>query len=539
MRRWNGWGDDGIVVTLDARALEFLRERIGAAQPFRDATLAEACSHIGASRLPPHRLVDTAPETRLRCALGQSLPDWLRLRYGRIDTAPDGVAYPESGEQVRELLAYARSSAAAVIPYGGGTSVAGQLTVPGGKQAVLSLNLSRLSQFIELDSKARLARFGAGIAGPDLEAQLRAQGYTLGHFPQSFEYSTLGGWIATRSSGQQSLRYGRIEQLFAGGKMETPSGTLQLPTFPASAAGTDMREMVLGSEGRLGIITEACVRVTPLPEREAFHAIFFPDWARGEDAVRAIAQARLSLSLLRLSNATETLTTLTLAGHARMVGLLQRYLSLRGCREQQCLLLLGASGRRAEVAAALAQAFAIARGRQGVHIGRMLGKKWKQNRFRGVYLRNTLWQHGYAVDTAETAVDWPRVGGMMEAIEQAATAALAAQGERLHTYTHLSHLYAQGASVYSTFVWRLAGDYQTDFARWRALKAAVCVAIVANGGTISHQHGVGTDHAPYLAAEKGELGIGAMRALLRHFDPQGMMNPGKLLPPQCREPAAK
>lgn len=532
MRRWNGWGDDGIEIALGAQALAFLRQRVGEARPFADATLAEACRNIPPGRLPPHRLIDAAPQTRLRCALGQSLPDWLKLRYGHVDTVPDGVAFPESGEQVREMLEFARRCAAAVIAYGGGTSVAGQLTAPAGDQPVLIINLSRLTQFIELDRKAQLARFGAGIAGPDLEAQLRAQGYTLGHFPQSFEYSTLGGWIATRSSGQQSLRYGRIEQLFAGGKIETPGGTLLIPTFPASAAGTDLREMVLGSEGRLGILTEASVRVTPLPEREAFHAAFFPDWECAENAVRDVAQARLPLSLLRLSNATETRTTLTLAGHATLVGLLQRYLSLRGCKDDKCLLLLGASGRRANVAAALGQALALARRARGVHVGRVLGEKWKQNRFRSVYLRNALWQNGYAVDTAETAVDWPRVGAMMRAVERAATAALAAQGERLHAYTHLSHMYAQGASVYSTFVWRLAGDYDADLARWRALKAAVCEAVVANRGSISHQHGVGIDHAPYLGAEKGALGIGAMRALFRHFDPQGMMNPGKLLPPE-------
>jgi len=532
MRRWNGWGDDSIKPALDADALAFLQQRVGPSRPFQDATLAEACRDIAPSRLPAHRLIDTAPETRLRCALGQSLPDWLQLRYGRIDVVPDGVAFPENGGEVRELLDYARNCTAAVIAYGGGTSVAGQLTALAGEQPVISVNMSRLTQFIELDREAQLARFGAGVAGPDVEAQLRAQGYTLGHFPQSFEYSTLGGWIATRSSGQQSLRYGRIEQLFAGGRIESPSGTLVIPTFPASAAGIDLREMVLGSEGRLGILTEACVRVTPLPEREAFHALFFPDWELAENTVRAIAQARLPLSMLRLSNAAETLTTLTLAGHRTLVGLLQRYLTWRGCADGKCLLLMGAAGPRASVAAALKQALAIARSGQGIHIGRALGEKWKQNRFRSVYLRNALWQNGYAVDTAETAVDWSRVGTMMRSIEQAATGALASGGERLHTYTHLSHLYAQGASVYSTFVWRLAGDYDADLARWRVLKAAVCDAVVANRGSISHQHGVGTDHAPYLAAEKGELGVGAMRALFRHFDPQGMMNPGKLLPPE-------
>jgi alkyldihydroxyacetonephosphate synthase len=531
MRRWNGWGDDAIEFALNEDALAFLSERIGVSVAPSDVTLTQACGNMPVSRLPPHQLVTTDAETRLRNGLGQSLPDWLKLRYGKIGTLPDGVAFPESSEQVRALLDYAQQCAAAVIPYGGGTSVVGHLTAQAGEQPVLTINLSRLSRLINLDREAQLATFGAGIAGPDLEAQLRAQGYTLGHFPQSFEYSTLGGWVVTRSSGQQSLRYGRIEQLFAGGRLETPSGTLNIPSFPASAAGTDLREMVMGSEGRIGILTEVTVRVTPLPQREAFHAVFFRNWNDAEQAARAIAQAKFPLSMLRLSNPTETLTTLTLAGHKKLIGLLQTYLSWRGCRAEKCLMLIGASGSSDGVQQALSGALRIARGRHGVHVGQAIGKKWKQNRFRNVYLRNTAWQHGYAIDTVETAVDWPRVGNMMAAVEQAATAALAALGERLHTYTHLSHIYAQGASVYTTFVYRLAGDFEQDMQRWAALKRAVCEAIVANGGTISHQHGVGTDHAPYLLAEKSALGIGAMRQLFHHFDPTEMMNPGKLLPP--------
>ena len=530
MKRWNGWGDESVEFALNEAALGFLRARVGEGMRPRDATYDAACAALPPSRLPAHALVDTAPATRLACALGQSLPDWLRLRHGRVDTAPDGVAFPESAQQVRELLAYAAAADADVIPFGGGTSVAGHVGVAAGERKVLTINLTRLRAMTHLDREAQLATFGAGVLGPDLEAQLRAHGYTLGHFPQSFEYSTLGGWIAARSSGQQSLRYGRIEQLFAGARVETPAGTLALPTFPASAAGTDLREMVLGSEGRLGIITEATVRVSRLPAHEAFHAVFFPDWGSACAAVRTIAQARLPLSLLRLSNPLETLTMLALAGHPRLVGLLEGYLRVRGCGEGKCMLMVGASGAKPAVRAAIRGALALAREHAGVHVGRFMGEKWKQNRYRNVYLRNAAWEHGYAIDTVETAVDWPRVSVMMAALESAATAALATHGERVHTYTHLSHLYAQGASVYTTFVYRLAGDYDADLARWRTLKQAVSQAIVANGGTISHQHGVGTDHAPYLEAEKGALGIGAMRALFRHFDPDGRMNPGKLLP---------
>jgi alkyldihydroxyacetonephosphate synthase len=531
MRRWNGWGDDAIEFALDPAALAFLGQLIGPGTPITDATQADAWAGIGPGRLPPHPLVQTAPELRAASALGQSLPDWLKLRYGRIGTVPDGVAYPEDGQQVRELLDYAVTCDAIVIAYGGGTSVAGHLTVPDGLRPVLSINLTRMRAMRNLDREAQLATFGAGVFGPDLEAQLRAHGYTLGHFPQSFEYSTLGGWIVTRSSGQQSLRYGRIEQMFAGGRVETPAGTLDIATFPASAAGTDLREMVLGSEGRLGILTEATVRVSRLPEYEAFHAVFFPNWDAACGALREIAQARLPLSMLRLSNATETVTMLALAGHARLIGWLETMLRLRGCGEGKCMLMIGVSGTRTGTRAALKAALALARAGKGVHIGRKMGDKWKSNRFRNVYLRNAAWSHGYAIDTVETAVDWNGVTPMAAAVEQAARDAFAQHGERVHAYTHLSHVYAQGASVYSTFVYRLSGDYEQDLARWRSLKAGVSQAIVANGGTISHQHGVGSDHAPYLEAEKGALGMSAMRAMFSHFDPDQRMNPGKLVTP--------
>jgi alkyldihydroxyacetonephosphate synthase len=554
MRRWNGWGDETIDFPLHDDALAFLAQRVGQGSRVPDASFAEACAGLPPSRLPPHRpsgaraadarpaagtgpaagLIDTRPETRLRNALGQGLPDWLKLRFGRVDAAPDGVAYPESPDDVRALLDYAGEHGVALIPHGGGTSVAGHLTAPSAAGPVLAVNMTRMNRLHYLDKEAQLATFGAGVLGPDLEAQLRAHGYMLGHFPQSFEYSTLGGWVVTRSSGQQSLRYGRIEQMFAGGVVETPQGRLELPTFPASAAGTDLREIVLGSEGRMGILTEATMRVTPVPEHEAFHAVFFPDWVRAEAAVRALAQGRLGLSMLRLSNPLETVTMLALAGHKRLLGVLETWLRWRGCGEGKCMLMIGVSGPRAQAGAALRSSLALCRAHGGVHVGHRMGDKWKQGRFRNVYLRNAAWQHGYVIDTVETAVDWPRVGMMMRAVEGAAVAALGELGEKVHAYTHLSHLYPQGASVYTTFVYRLAGDFEHNMARWRALKHAVSTAIVNHGGTISHQHGVGSDHAPYLAAEKGAAGVAAMQALFRHFDPQGIMNPGKLVPSEAR-----
>jgi len=529
MRRWNGWGSDTTEYPLSSQGARFLEGRLGPGAPMMDAGFAEVLRAVPPSRLPAHSLVSAEPAERATHARGQSLPDWLALRSGRITTFPDGVAYPATREQVRELLGYARDAGARIIPYGGGTSVVGHINPLPGDAPVLTLDMSRMQRLLHLSRQSQLATFEAGVRGPALEANLRAHGYTLGHFPQSFELSTLGGWVATRSSGQQSLGYGRIEQLFAGGRMESPIGTLAMPPFPASSAGPDLRQLVLGSEGRLGILTEAAVRITPLPEREEFHAVFFPDWGHALAAARQIAQARLPISLIRLSSPAETATNLALAGHARAVSALEQFLSLRGARAEKCMLLLGFTGTRAAVDLGRNYALHIAGQHKGVNIGQALGKQWRKSRFKVPYLRNTLWDMGYAVDTVETVADWDRVPALAEGIELALRGAIAGRGERVHITTHLSHLYPTGSSVYVTYVFRIAPDPEETEQRWRALKGAASQAIIANGGTISHQHGVGTDHLPYLQAEKGSIGIDALCAVCRQFDPTQMMNPGKLV----------
>ncbi|HYN41221.1 MAG TPA: FAD-binding oxidoreductase [Thermoanaerobaculia bacterium] len=530
MRRWNGWGDETVSAVLPARAVEALSAWVGPGTPPRDATPAESLVAIAPSRLAPEGGLTLDPWERLLHARGQSLPDWIALRCGRIGTVPDAVAFPETGDAVASLLAWARERDARLIPYGGGTSVAGHVTPQCSAAPVVTIDLTRLSRLVAFDETSRLATFGAGVKGPDLEAELRARGFTLGHFPQSFELSTLGGWIATRSSGQQSLGYGRIERLFAGGSVETPAGRLDLPPFPASAAGPDLRELVLGSEGRLGVLTEGTVRVSPVPVSEEVHGVFLPDFPSAIAAVRDIAAMRLPLSMLRLSTPEETRTTLLLAGHERLIRALETYLSLRGAREEKCLLLVGISGSENLVRQTRRQALGALAMRGGVAAGKGFGREWNKNRFRAPYLRNALWEAGWAVDTLETAAPWSRVPELLASVETALRTGLAAEGERVHAFTHLSHVYLDGSSLYTTYLFRLAADPDVNLARWRTLKTAASDAIVAGGGTISHQHGVGTDHAPWLAAEKGELGIRALSGLLRTFDPDGLLNPGKLVP---------
>lgn len=531
MQRWNGWGDDSIHMDLPRKGLDLLIEWIGKGRHRQDCPIGELLVRIPPSRLPPHPLISVDDRLRLDHAHGQSLPDWVRMRGGMLERFPDGVAKPTTREDVEGLMQFAAAENIAVIPYGGGTSVVGHLEVPEIENPVLSLSFERLDRMIAIDTGSLLAIFEAGIRGPALEAHLNKKGFTLGHYPQSFEYSTLGGWVATRSSGQQSGHYGRIEQLFAGGELLTSRGSLQLPPYPASGAGPDLRHLVLGSEGRMGVLTKVVVRISPLPEKDDIYAVFFPSWDNSKQAVQALAASGTRFSMVRLSNPMETTTNLALAGHEREIAWLNRYLNFHDISQPQaCMCLVGFTGSRKQVTSAKSEAFSIFRPFKGVSVGTVIGKAWKKNRFRSAYLRNTLWDLGYAVDTLETAVTWQNVTETVAAIEQSIRQALIPWNEHVHVFTHLSHVYPTGSSIYSTFVFRLAQTPGETLERWRALKQAGSRAVVNSGGTITHQHGIGTDHKQYLGAEKGELGIAALQQIFSYFDPDRRMNPGKLIP---------
>jgi alkyldihydroxyacetonephosphate synthase len=527
VKRWNGWGDIATTYPLPSSALDYLGARLGALRPGVNTALQDILPAVPESRLPVFPGVDANPETRLRHARGQSLPDWVALRSGRIPVFPDGVAFPESEADVVALMDYARRTRAQLIPYGGGTSVVGHINPLEGEAPVLTLSLERLDRLLNLDVTSRLATFEAGVSGPRLEEQLKEHGYTLGHFPQSFEISTLGGWIATRSSGQQSYYYGRIEELFAGGRVETPRGRLELPDFPASAAGPDLRHVVLGSEGRLGVITQARLRVRPIPEADEFVGVFFPTWEQGSVATRAAAQEDLPVSMLRLSDPLETETTLVLSGKS-WVNLADKGLRLLGFQDRRCLLIFGVTGSSTQARQARRAATSLFRRYGGLHVGKLVGHTWQKSRFLSPYLRNTLWERGVAVDTLETALPWAQVQAAAMAIPQAIREAARSRNEQVLAFAHLSHVYHDGASIYITYLFRCKADSEELLEDWRSMKHAASLSIQQHGGTISHQHGVGLDHAAYLPAEKGILGMEALRGVCQVFDPDGMMNPGKL-----------
>ncbi|WP_018692794.1 FAD-binding oxidoreductase [Algicola sagamiensis] len=529
-RRWNGWGATHISFPLKSEAHQFLKEKLGQTAPLKNATLEQALQTIPDSKLPQHSCYSICAETRLRHARGQSFPDWLAMKSGELIHFPDAVAFPESADEIRTLLSLAHHHGYVLIPYGGGTSVVGHINPIPDQRPIITVSLARMNRLIDIDKDSLLATFGAGTPGPLVESQLQLNGYTLGHYPQSFELSTLGGWVATRSSGQQSLHYGRIEQLFVGGMLETFDGTIHMSPHPASAAGPDWRQMVLGSEGQLGILSEIIVKVRALPEQEYFGVAFLPSWSQAVQCVQALAQQGIALSMLRLSNPQETETQLKLATGDTQNQLLHRYLSFRGQSNTPCMLTYGLTGSDVQVRSSKAQFKNLLKQHQGVNLSKKLGDFWKEKRFNFPYLRETLWELGYAVDTLETAISWQHVPALVEAIETNLRHGLDDMGEKVHVFTHLSHVYPDGASIYTTYLFKVSDNYPATLSRWQRLKSTTSQLIADFRGTISHQHGVGLDHIPYMTQEKSMPVIHALKASRNVFDPNHQLNPGKLYP---------
>jgi alkyldihydroxyacetonephosphate synthase len=526
MKRWNGWGDEQTIYPLPELALEYLSEYLGPGDKHADATLEQVIKSVPTTSIPKLPNLSIDREDRLRHACGQSLPDWINLRSGHIPNFPDGVIYPNSDQEIIDAIEYASSNDFILIPYGGGTSVVRHINPPQSNIPVITIDLSNLNQLIDLNENSQLAMFGAGVKGPEIEQQLRKFGYTLGHFPQSFEFSSLGGWIATRSSGQQSYYYGRIEELFRGGHVESPQGPMDFSPYPASAAGPDLRHLILGSEGRYGIISSAIVAIKPVPEFEAFYGIFFKDWESGVAAVRELVQQNIQLSMIRLSDAQETETTMVLSGKRNLINAAGYGLDKLGYRKQRSLLIIGVTGDRVKGTRARKEAVQLCRRYGGLYTGEFIGKTWQKSRFLAPYLRNSLWEEGYALDTLETAVSWEFVNLVKDKTIEAMIKASQIWNEPILVFGHLSHVYHTGASIYITYLFKRSFDPDENLQRWKDIKSAASATIIQHGGTISHQHGIGHDHAPYLAAEKGNLGLDLLSSIGQSFDPDGLMNPG-------------
>lgn len=520
--RWNGWGDPSRAKVLPLAVRGLLPLLLGRVRrPPQPPALEDVL--IRPSRLTADDVaaledsvgadaVDVSTAGRLRHAGGRSTPDLLRRRALEQD-APDAVVSPADHDAVRACLALAGERGLAVIPFGGGTSVVGALDPePGPHRAVLSLDLRRLSGLLHLDTLSGEATLAAGTTGPDAEAQLSAHGLELGHFPQSFRYATIGGFAAARSSGQNSAGNGRFEAMVTGIRVATPTGDLDLGRAPGSAAGPDLLRLFLGSEGIFGVITEVRVRVHPVPTVRIFESWTFPDFAGGADALRRVVQQGAGPTVIRLSDEAETAVSLAQVG--RIGKALAKGASVVTVFEGD-----EAAARRDRTAAILAAA-------GGRSAGTGDAEEWAAGRFDGPYLRDALLDAGVFCETLETATTWSNLRTLKEAVEAALRDGFDAVDARSYVMCHVSHVYPTGASLYFTV---LAGLRREPLGAWAEVKGRVNDAILANGGTISHHHAVGRDHAPWLAQEIGETGVRILTAVKRELDPRGIMNPGAVL----------
>jgi alkyldihydroxyacetonephosphate synthase len=532
--KWWGWGDPAKRKPLSDGARAMLRDELGPAEPAARVELEEVA--VPEPQPLPDSLtaavnaasVLTAHDHRVRRAAGRSYPDLVRLRAGQLGAAPDAVVMPGSAEQVAGVLDVCAREGIAVVPFGGGTSVVGGVDPFAGEHGrVISLDLRRMRS-VEVDPVSLTATLGPGLRGPEAEDALRARGYTLGHFPQSFEYATIGGFAATRSAGQASAGYGRFDELVAHVAMTAPAGELRTLATPHTAAGPSLRELIVGSEGTLGVITEVTVRVRPEPEARRYEAWVTADFEGGRELIRSLAQSDALPDVTRLSDETETRVSLGLSGTAGVKrALLGGYLRLRR-RSGGCLVICGWEGDPDSVGRRRALSARLLRAGGAAPLGQAPGRAWEHGRYDGPYLRDELMDLGYMVETLETSHTWSRLGEHYRNVGGALEAALREQGTPGIVFCHLSHAYRDGASLYFTFVAPRRVGAELD--QWRRTKSAACEAIVAGGGTITHHHAVGRDHAPYMTAEVGELGVETLRALKARLDPAGIMNPGKLIP---------
>lgn len=551
-QKWWGWGEEGIAFDHSDKPnlAPFALRRIGLdlnvprspipdfddlvvpASRMDDNLALELTVAVGGD----HVVVDD--RDRVVHTYGKGLVDLLRIRAGDLPRVPDVVVYPANEQEVRAVVDAVAESDAVVIPFGGGSNITGSLTPQSHEQRVIvSLDLGRMNRVLEIDEAAGLARIQAGALGPDLEQQLNARNWTMGHQPDSFRHSTLGGWIATRSSGMQSDKYGDIADIARGMRIVQPHKVVALRPLPSTSTGPSVREMIIGSEGRLGVITEAWVNVHRLPPNRDIIAYLFPSWSAGLDAMQAIAASDAHPSVTRVSDANETAFSFATQKGGRGLAQLGRralfaLLRLRGWDlEAVCLSFIGFEGTDARVKADKAIVGKIVKNHGGITLGRGPGELYDQKKFDTPYIRDFMLDIGAMGDVSETAAPWSKLKDMHSSVVAAAQNAFRAVGDSGFIMCHLSHSYHSGACLYFTFVLRLeGGGLGAQLTRYWTVKSAIQQAFIDAGGTLSHHHGVGTDHAPWLPEDLSEAGMDMMVALLRGVDPRRNLNPGTLIP---------
>jgi len=522
------WGALEDAITLPQATLALLRRLLGRGErlppplPVAAAAISEEALAGGALEALRAALgkegVDCDPASRLAHARGMSSEDLLLARYGAAVDAPDAVLAPRSHEQVLSVLSLCAQERIAVVPSGGRTSVVGALAARrAGFSGLIALDLRAMDALLQIDEQSASATFEPGVVGAAAEAALGRRGYTLGHFPQSLARATIGGFAATRSAGQASTGYGRFDQNVLSLRIATPRGELAIGRAPRSSAGPDLRELFLGSEGALGVITAVRLGVRRAPAQERYEGYLLPDFDTGLELARELSQSGAPPMLVRVSDQLETL-----AGSGPLPGT-----EVHGGGGS--LAIIGHAGDRAQVRAGAAAAAKLTQTLGGRALPGA-GERWRAERYMAPHLRDALLDAGYFAETLETAAFWSDLAGpegLYERVRSALVEALTQGGARALVMCHVSHLYPAGASLYFTAICRVE---EGTLQRWQAARRAAGAAIAAVGGTISHHHGIGTYHRAALADEIGPLGVQLLRAMKSSLDPQGIMSPGVLIP---------
>jgi alkyldihydroxyacetonephosphate synthase len=542
-RSWRSllkWGDPGEFKHPNARLYRLMKrtfhmEDADFTTPSR--TGDQPVELIRPTRLAPESLaafaamlgpggVSTDEFVRLQAAYGKTMLDLMRLREGLPENLPDAVLYPRNRHEVQRIVDYCALKGIPVVARGGGSSVTRGLEAP---QGGVSLNLTRhMAKVVAFNETNQTITVEPGLYGPELEKLLNAapelfgasRRYTCGHFPQSYEFSTVGGWVVTRGAGQNSTYYGKIEDLVLSQEYVTPAGVLRTGNYPAAATGPDTDQIMMGSEGAFGILTEVTLRIFQLmPGNRHRFSYMFPDWASARAAVREVMQSEAGFpSVFRLSDPEETDVALKLYGVESPLA--NRLLGLWGLKPgQRCLLLGTTEGAKGYARSVRRQVARAARRHGALPTTGLVTRSWEHGRFRDPYLREDLQDFGIMTDTLECCVTWDN----LERVHREVRAFCHSRPDTI-CMTHMSHCYPQGANLYFIFIARMASipDYL-------AYQAGILDAIRAQGASLSHHHGIGRMTAPWLEGQIGQAQMGLFRAIKQHLDPQGIMNPGGTL----------
>ncbi len=546
--KWWGWGD--VEASFDSSAhpgfWPYAKAQLGVEKetphtpplPLEALQLPEAnvnprfLAELG-SVLHVGQICDSRHE-RVVHTYGKGFRDLFRLRRGSAEGAPDLVVYPENEDDVLLTLRAAAHHGVMVIPFGGGSNISGCLERTEAHRMAVSLDMRRMRRVLAVDAESFTARVEAGVFGPDLEEQLSTHGMTLGHFPDSFLHSTLGGWMATRSAGMQSDKYGKIEDMVVALRMVTPEGVLATRTVPKSSNGIDVNHLCIGSEGTLGVITEATMRVHPRPESRLVPAYLFPDFEGGLQAMHECVRQECMPAMVRLNDPDKTALSLAFKPVSSRLSqavnkIFKGYLRAKGFDlPRACLMLTAFEGRKADVARQLRQVHIIYRQFGGISLGSSSGKSFEATKYDFPHIRDFLLERDVTTDVSETSTVWSNILPLYQATLGAIRAGVLESGVPPWAGCHISHSYRCGASLYFTFGFRQQRGREME--QYLRVKRAAQESFIEHGATLSHHHAVGTEHLPWLAADISPLGVRAVAAIKQGLDPGNVMNPGRLRP---------